>query len=59
MTDSERLLNRAVPFYVVQRGDTLSGIGARLGISWLWLARLNELRHPYIIHPGQLIRTEL
>ncbi|MFA5897744.1 MAG: LysM domain-containing protein [Hyphomicrobium sp.] len=53
-----RLLNRTVRFYVVQRGDTLSEIGLRLGLSWRWLARLNRLRDPNVIHPGQLIQLE-
>lgn len=53
-----RLLNRAVRFYVVQQGDTLSDIGQRLGLSWHWLARLNRLRDPNVIRPGQLIQVE-
>lgn len=55
---NERLLNRAVRFYVVQRGDALSEIGERLGISWRWLARFNRLSRPDFILPGQLIQLE-
>lgn len=39
--------------YVVKSGDTLSGIGARLGVSWPRLAQLNGLSDPNRIYPGQ------
>ena len=39
--------------YVVLAGDTLSGIGAKLGIDWEELARLNNLHSPYTIYIGQ------
>lgn len=39
--------------YVVKPGDTLSGIGARLGVSWPRLAQLNGLADPNRIYPGQ------
>ena len=51
-----RLLNSAVRFYVVQRGDTLSAIGARLNIPWRTIARLNHLPNPDLIHPAQLLQ---
>jgi LysM repeat protein len=38
---------------VVQAGDTLSGIGARLGIDWQAIAQLNGIAPPYTIYPGQ------
>lgn len=58
MDDGHRLLNRAVRFYVVQRGDTLTAIGRRLGVSWTWLAELNRIPQWGLIHPGQLIQIE-
>lgn len=42
--------------HVVQSGETLSGIAARYGYTWQQLARLNQLRDPNVIHPGQRIR---
>lgn len=41
------------PGYVVRPGDTLSGIGARLGIDMAALARANALAPPYLIRVGQ------
>lgn len=52
----ERLLNSATRFYVVQRGDTLSQVGKRIGVHWRALANLNRLRDPHLIYPGQLIQ---
>ena len=42
--------------YVVQPGDTLSGIGHDVGIDWRYLAQLNALANPHLIFPGQLIK---
>lgn len=39
--------------YVVQKGDTLSGIGLSLGVSWQELSRINQLANPNLIYPGQ------
>ncbi|WP_164689585.1 RHS repeat-associated core domain-containing protein [Herpetosiphon llansteffanensis] len=39
--------------YTVRSGDTLSGIGARFGINWRWIANANSIGNPYIISPGQ------
>ena len=39
--------------YVVQRGDTLSAIGRRFGVSWQSIAAANHLFYPYTIYPGQ------
>ncbi|MFE9256513.1 peptidoglycan-binding protein [Streptomyces sp. NPDC006879] len=43
--------------YTVASGDTLSGIGAKLGIRWQNLASLNGIKAPYIIRPGQRLTT--
>jgi len=42
--------------YVVAKGDTLSSIAARAGVHYRELARWNDLRSPYVIHPGQRLR---
>ncbi len=42
--------------HVVQRGETLAAIGRRYGTDYLTLARLNGIRAPYTIYPGQRLR---
>lgn len=42
--------------YVVQPGDTLSGIARRYGTSYQILAALNTIPDPDLIYPGQTIR---
>lgn len=43
--------------YVVKSGDTLSGIGAKLGVNWQTLAKNNGISGPkYTIYPGQKIK---
>jgi len=42
--------------YRVQRGDTLYSIAWRSGQDFRGLARLNGIRSPYTIYPGQLLR---
>ncbi|MEV0370620.1 N-acetylmuramoyl-L-alanine amidase [Streptomyces sp. NPDC050636] len=39
--------------YVVKSGDTLSGIGKKLGINWERIAQANKITAPYVIKPGQ------
>jgi LysM repeat protein len=39
--------------YVVKSGDSLSAIGARLGVSWTSIAAANNIKPPYVIRPGQ------
>jgi LysM repeat protein len=42
--------------YVVKAGDYLAAIAARLDVPWQDLAKVNGLRPPYTIHPGQELR---
>ena len=42
--------------YTVKSGDTLSGIGAKLGIAWKTLASKNGIKSPYTIYVGQKIK---
>lgn len=42
--------------YTVKSGDTLSGIGAKLGINWRTIADKNGIVSPYIIYPGQVLK---
>jgi spore coat assembly protein SafA len=39
--------------YTVEPGDTLSGIGARFGVSWQAIASANHISDPNLIYPGQ------
>ena len=41
--------------YIVKAGDTLSGIGARYGVSYLKLAADNNISNPNLIYVGQRI----
>lgn len=41
--------------YTVQRGDTLSAIGAQHGVSWQAIAEANNLSNPNLIFPGQTL----
>ena len=41
--------------YTVVSGDSLSRIGARLGVSWRKIAEANGIKEPWIIRPGQVL----
>lgn len=45
-------------FYTVRSGDTLSGIAARYGLSYLSIAEMNDIAPPYRIYVGQSIRLK-
>ena len=45
--------------YTIRKGDTLSGIGARFGVSWRHLATINEIPNPDRIYPGNQIKLGL
>ena len=42
--------------YEVRSGDTLSGIGAKLGVNWQSIASANGISSPYTIYPGQTLK---
>ena len=42
--------------YTVKSGDTLSGIGAKLGVNWKDIASKNGISSPYTIYPGQVLK---
>lgn len=45
-------------YYTVKKGDTLSKIGAKLGINWQNIAKLNNIKAPYIIYPNQKLKIK-
>ncbi len=42
--------------YTVVKGDTLSAIGKKFGVSWRDIASLNHIKNPDLIHPGEVFR---
>lgn len=48
----------APDFYTVRSGDTLSGIAARYGLSYISVAEMNNIPEPYRIYVGQSIRLK-
>ena len=45
--------------YTVVRGDTLSKIAAVYGVSLQELIRINEIKNPNIIYPGQVLKLKI
>ena len=45
-----------ITYYIVKRGDTLSGIGSKYNVNWKDIANLNNISSPYIIYVGQSIK---
>jgi len=41
--------------YMVQAGDTLNKLAARLALEWVNLAAWNNISYPYTIYPGQVL----
>lgn len=48
-----------ITYYIVKRGDTLSGIGSKYNVNWKDIANLNNISSPYIIYVGQSIKIPL
>ena len=45
-------------YYTVKKGDTLSKIGAKLGVKWQDIAKLNNIKAPYTIYVGQKLKIK-
>ena len=45
--------NTTAGIYTVVKGDTLSQIGAKLGMKWQDIAAANNIKAPYTIYTGQ------
>lgn len=48
----------AADTYTVQSGDTLSKIGQKTGIAWKTIAQINNIKFPYIIKKGQVLKLK-
>ncbi|MFE0101144.1 LysM peptidoglycan-binding domain-containing protein [Streptomyces sp. NPDC059009] len=46
---------KAPTTHTVRPGETLSSIGALVGVPWLDIARANHISTPYRIYPGQVL----
>lgn len=44
--------------YTVKKGQTLSGIGEEVKVSWKTIAKLNGISSPYVIYPGQVLKLK-
>lgn len=44
------------PTHTVKSGDTLSAIGAKYGVSFQAIAKLNHIDNPDLIYPGQVFK---
>ena len=44
-------------YYTIQRGDTLSGIARRYGVTVQYLVNLNGIRNPNLIYAGELLKV--
>lgn len=42
--------------YIVRKGDTIYSIAWQFGLDYVTLARANQLKPPYPIHPGQHLK---
>jgi len=45
--------------YTVVKGDSLWKIGNMYGVKWLDIAKLNNIKIPYIIKPGEVLRIPI
>ena len=54
--EAQDIINGKSRTYTVKSGDTLSGIGAKLGVSWKGIASKNGISSPYTIYPGQKLK---
>ncbi len=43
-------------YYTVQKGDSLWRIARKYGVSVRWIVRLNGIRNPNLIYPGQVLK---
>lgn len=55
---NSRLSKPSAEYYVIKRGDTLSGIAKRFGTTVNQLVAWNGIKNPNLIYAGQKIRVK-
>lgn len=50
--------NQHLSTYIVQSGDNLSEIASKFGTTVQYLARINGIRNPNLIYPGEVLKIE-
>lgn len=55
-SSNQAITNPTENTYTVQKGDTLSKIGTKTGISWKTIAELNGIKSPYVVKVGQVLK---
>ena len=50
--------NSSAKYYVVRRGDTLSGISSKYGTTYKKIAEMNGLSNPNLVYHGQKLRVK-
>lgn len=55
-TDTQKEIEIQFQEYKVEKNDTLFSISQKYSISWTTLATLNNLKSPFIVKPGQIIK---
>lgn len=53
--EPEQITQQPQETYTVQRGDHLSAIARMLGLSWVEIAKLNNLYWPYTLYAGNVL----
>lgn len=54
----EKVITKRIIYYRVKRGDSLSKIAKKFGTTVSRIIKLNRLKKPYIIYPGQKLKVE-
>ena len=55
---SNTSMNTVPDNYTVLKGDTLSKIGSKVGVPWKTIASLNNIKSPYVIRVGQILKLK-
>lgn len=52
-----RLRSRSTATYTVQQSDTIESIAEHFAISWRQLAKINDIKSPYTLRAGQILKA--
>ncbi|MBC2396330.1 LysM peptidoglycan-binding domain-containing protein [Clostridium tetanomorphum] len=44
--------------YTVKKGDNLCTIGAKTKVDWKYIAKINNIKSPYVIRSGQVLKLK-